>query len=111
LSAPGPTGSGVFLATAFDNAHEITNSVDVVDHDLIDLDADDLIFNRNHQFETIEPVGPKVIAEARFVCQTIGINSKMSGNDLAYLDCKAVIHGGSSQRTVKMGPRIAVHIP
>jgi hypothetical protein len=37
--------------------HEIADSVDLFDQHISDLEAGRFILDRNHQFETIEPVG------------------------------------------------------
>ena len=45
------------------------------------------------QFETIEPVGPEIVTQPRLIRQTVDIDSKMLGDDLADLDGNVVIHG------------------
>ena len=84
------------VVDTFDNPNKITDGIDVVDHDVIDLDAGYLVFNRNQQFETIKPVGPEVVAKACFIRQPIGIDSEMPSDDIADLGGNAVIHGGFS---------------
>jgi hypothetical protein len=79
------------VVDAFNNAHEITDGIDMLDYDVSNLDAGYLIFNRNHEFEAIEPIGSEVVAEARFISQTICIDSEMTGNDIANLAGKVVI--------------------
>jgi hypothetical protein len=90
----------------FYDAHYIANCFYLVDHHVVDFDASHLILDRNHQFKTIEPVGPKIVAEVRFIRQTAGSESKMVGDDSADFGGKAVIHGRSPLKKVTTNPRI-----
>jgi hypothetical protein len=91
----------------FDKPHEIADSIDFFDHDLIDLDTCYLILDRNYQFETIETVCPEVVEEARLVPQTIGIDSEMPGYEIADLGGKGVLHGRPPRMKITMNSRIA----
>jgi hypothetical protein len=80
---------------AFEDAHKIPHSVDLVYHNVSDLEAGHLVFDRDHQFETIEPIRAEIVAEPRFVRQPFKIDSEMPGDNLADLDGEAVVHGHS----------------
>jgi hypothetical protein len=81
---------------AFDDAHEITDRVDLIGDYVCHLQARHLILNRDYYFEPIEPVGSQVVSEPRLVCHPRRINAEMSGDDLADSVVGDVLHGRSS---------------
>jgi hypothetical protein len=88
------------LLQALDGAREIADRLDLVGDHVGDLEASELILDRDHQLEPIKPISPEVVAQAQLVLQPIGIDPKMSGDDRADLDGKTVMHGRSpSMRT------------
>jgi hypothetical protein len=45
-----------------------------------------LIFDQDHQFKIIKPVGPKIVGEARFIGHALDMDAKMirdEGADIA----------------------------
>jgi hypothetical protein len=70
---------------AFHVTDEVADDFDLVDIVIRDLHADELIFDRYHQFKTIEPVGPEIFGEVRFIRDTLDIDAQMLGNDSAHL--------------------------
>jgi hypothetical protein len=99
LEATGPslatTQPGPAAVDVLDKPHEIADSIDFVDHNVIDLDTCYLILDRNHQIKTIETICPEVVAEARLIPHTIGIDSEIPGY-IADIGGKYVIHGRCS---------------
>jgi hypothetical protein len=87
-----PKWDNAAVLPAFYDAQEITDSVYLIHRNVVNLKPGHMVFDRNHQFKPIKPIGPKVIAEAGFVRQTIWIDAKMSGDDLTDLDGKVVSH-------------------
>jgi hypothetical protein len=81
---------------AFDNLHEITDSVDLIGDYICHLKARDLILNRDYYFEPIKPVGSQIVAEARLVRHPRGIDAEMGGYDLANLAVDVALHGRPS---------------
>jgi hypothetical protein len=77
---------------ALDDPHEITDSIDVISHDIRQFEARNLILNRDYQFEAIEPVSPEVIAKARFVCDALRFDAEMAGYNFANLERYLVLH-------------------
>jgi hypothetical protein len=74
---------GKALLPALDGPYEITDSIDVIGYDIRQLEPRDLIFNRDYQFEAIQPVCPEVIAKARVVSHALSFDAEMAGYDLA----------------------------
>jgi hypothetical protein len=51
--------------------------VDVV---ICHFHAVELIFDQDHQFKTVKPVGSKIVREARFISYTSDIDAQMDRN-------------------------------
>jgi hypothetical protein len=78
---------------AFDDAHEIADSVDLIRNDVCHRKGRHLILNGEYYFEAIKPVGSEVVAEVRFVRHPRRIDAEMSGYDLADLAADIALHG------------------
>ncbi len=61
-------------------ADEIADDFDLVDLVIRNFQAGELIFDRDHQFKTIKPVGPEIIKEMRFIRHTFDLDAQMLGN-------------------------------
>jgi hypothetical protein len=70
---------------AFNEADKVADSQHLVSDVVRDLDAGELIFDRYHQFETIEPVGPEIIGEVCFIRNTVSGYPQTIGNQVADL--------------------------
>jgi hypothetical protein len=96
----GPLARGLCLAlygrdpqiTAFDNAHEVANSIDLVSDDVGQLEARNLIFYRDYYFKAIKPVGSEIVAKARLVRHALRVDSEMPGYDFADFDVEVALH-------------------
>jgi hypothetical protein len=86
--------SSLFVIPDFDVADEISDDLDLIGNVVRDLHAGEFIFHQDHQLEAIEPVGAKIVAEVRFICNTSDINTEILGNkrthsvDLKFFLCR-----------------------
>ena len=81
-----------------DDAHEVADRLELIDHGVVEPEAREAILDRDHQLEPIEPIGLEVVAEARAVGQAIAGNSKMSGDEVADLAGQVLVHDGFRNR-------------
>jgi hypothetical protein len=51
------------------------------------LNVREAIFDHHHQFETIEPVGPEIVREVRFIRNAFDIESQAVRDDSANVVC------------------------
>ena len=63
-------------------ADEIADDCDFLDIGIRKFDADKLIFDQYHQLELIEPIESE-IAKVRFICNLIGVDTQILGNERA----------------------------
>src|SRR5215467_13564028 len=95
---------------SFKDADEIADGFDPVD----DFNAEP-IFDHDHQFEPVEPVGPEILAEVRFIRDAFGVYPQMLGNEVADLDGNVFVHGPYFRYATDTGThgqlRIAAHQP
>ena len=77
------------IARAFDDAHEIADGFELIDHLVVNSNPGHPIFDRDHQLEPIEPVGPEVVAQTRLFRQAIRGNPELVGDNGADLDGRA----------------------
>src|SRR5215813_12086524 len=77
---------------SFKDADEIADGFDPVDDIIADFNAEP-IFDHDHQFEPVEPVGPEILAEVRFIRDAFGVYPQMLGNEVADLDGNVFVHG------------------
>jgi len=70
----------------FDEADEIADDLDLVDVGLGDLQSAESVFNHDHQFKTIEPVGPEISNEVRVIGHTFEVHVQMLGDESSDLD-------------------------
>jgi hypothetical protein len=54
---------------------------------ICDFQAGELIFERYHQLQTVEPIGAQIISEVRFIRNTTDANAKVAGNKRADILC------------------------
>ena len=72
---------------AFNKADEIADSLYLIGVVVRNLDVHEAIFDHHHQFEAIEPVGPEVVREVRFIRNAFDIESQVVGDDCANVAC------------------------
>jgi hypothetical protein len=77
---------------SLDEPDEVADGFKPVNHAIRDFDAE-LIFNHYHQFEAVEPVSTKILAEARFIRDTFIVYTQILGNEVADLRGKVFVHG------------------
>src|SRR5262245_40094220 len=70
---------------SFKDADEIADGFDPIDDIVPDFNAEP-IFDHDHQFEAVEPVGPEILAEVCFIRDALGVYAQMLGNEVADLD-------------------------
>jgi hypothetical protein len=70
---------------AFNETDKVADGQHLVRDVVRDLDAGELIFDRYHQFETIEPVGPEIIGEVCIIRNTVSGYPQTIGNQVADL--------------------------
>ena len=63
-------------------ADEITDDFDR--SDVRKFNAHEFIFDQYQQFELVEPVNPKIVAEVCFISNLAGVYSKIIGNELSH---------------------------
>ena len=86
-----------FWPGALNIADEIADDFDLVDLVIRNFQAGELIFDRDHQFKTIKPVGPEIIEEMRFIRHTFDLDAQMLGNERANVaGGKVAFHSGWS---------------
>jgi hypothetical protein len=76
----------------FDVTHEIAHDFDLMRVIGRDFNVSELIFDEKQQFQTIEPVGPEIVTEVRFVRDASDVNVEVLGNERAnFADCQAFL--------------------
>src|SRR6266516_5008262 len=65
----------------FDVAYEIAHDLDVIDIVLRDLQTAESVFDHDHQFKMIEPIGPEVTNEVRVVGHPFDVHAQMLGDE------------------------------
>jgi hypothetical protein len=71
-------------------ADEIADHFDLIGIVIRNLYAGELIFNQDHQFKAIEPVGAEIIAEVGVIRDIFDIDIQLFGNKSAhFIDVKA----------------------
>ena len=84
-----PRHPSPFLACVdpvFNVADEISDDFDLVGIVIRDLQAAESVFDHDHQFKTIEPVGPEIVYEVRLIGHTFDVYVQMLGNESADLN-------------------------
>jgi hypothetical protein len=76
--------------SAFHEADEIADDHHLISHVVRNLDADELVLDRDHQLEAIEPVSAEIFDEMSFVRDTFGSHAETAGNEIADLGGNAV---------------------
>jgi hypothetical protein len=85
------------VAYAFDVADQIADDIYPVDIVIRDFHIDELILDHDHQFQTVEPIGPQIISEVCFIRYTFDVDAQMVGNESADIfGGKAFFHGRCS---------------
>src|SRR5262245_3148908 len=77
---------------SFKDADEIADGFDPIDDIVPDFNAEP-IFDHDHQFEAVEPVGPEILAEVCFIGDALGVYAQMLGNEVADLDGNVFVYG------------------
>jgi hypothetical protein len=76
----------------FDVAHEIADDFDLMGVVGRDFNVSELILDQEQQFQTIEPVGPEIVTEVRFVRDASDVNVEVLGNERAnFADRQALL--------------------
>jgi hypothetical protein len=65
----------------FDAPDEICHHVHLIHIVVRDFHAHELVFDRDHQFNAIEPVGPEIVGEVRVIRDTFDRHPQMLGNE------------------------------
>ena len=63
-----------------DAANEIADDLNLIGVVIHDFDVGEQIFDQRQQFETIKPVGPKVMAQVRIVRNATEVDTKLLGD-------------------------------
>jgi hypothetical protein len=79
----------------------------VIGYDIRQLEARDLILNREYQLEAIQPVRPEIIAKARLVRDAPSFDAKMSGYNFADFLIDILWHDRASFYPAKTNQRDA----
>ena len=66
---------------ALDAADEIPDHMDLVHIVVRDLHAGELIFDRDHQFHAIEPIGTEIVGEVCVIRDAFDADAQMLGDD------------------------------
>jgi hypothetical protein len=61
-------------------ADEITDHADLIGFLVRDFHLGELVFDRDHQFEAVEPVGSEIVSEVRFIGDALDIDAEMLGD-------------------------------
>jgi len=48
-----------------------------------DFHASELVFNRYHQLNTVQKVGPKIVRKVRLACDRLNVNAELFGDETA----------------------------
>ena len=75
--------SSPLIAHAFDVADQVADDIYLVDIAIGDFHVGELVLDHDHQFQPVEPVGPQIISEVRFIRDTLDVDAQMVGNDSA----------------------------
>jgi hypothetical protein len=59
--------SSLLAARVLNMADEIADDIDMLDIVVGDFYASEFILDRDHQFESVEPIGPEIVSEVRFI--------------------------------------------
>src|SRR5262245_3094722 len=95
---------------SFKDADEIADGFDPIDDIVPDFNAEP-IFDHDHQFEAVEPVGPEILAEVCFIGDALGVYAQMLGNEAAGLDGDGSDSGADSRYATHGLVRIAAAQP
>ena len=76
----GGQGAGPLAVGPLDAADEIGDHVHLVDVIVGNFHAGELVFDRNHQFYAIEPVGPEIVGKMCLVGNAFDLDAQMLGN-------------------------------
>jgi hypothetical protein len=71
------------LTHVLDVADEIANDFHPVDIIIREFHARKAILDGYHQFKTVEPVGPEIVGQVRFIRDTRDADAKLLGNERA----------------------------
>ena len=77
---------------SLDKADEITDGLKLVNHVVGDFYVE-LIFNHDHQLEPVEPIGPKILAEAGSIRDTLIVYAEILGNQFADVSGNVLVCG------------------
>jgi len=75
---------------SLDEADKIADSLHPINGIVRDFDPE-LIFNRHHQFEAIEPIGPEISEKMRLVRHTFEVDVQTLGDEIADLGGMIVV--------------------
>jgi hypothetical protein len=73
------------LVGLFNAPDEICNHVHLLHVVVRDFYARELVFDRDHQFNPIEPVGPEIVSEVRVIRDPFDLDPQMLGDERADL--------------------------
>jgi hypothetical protein len=61
--------------------YEIAHDLYFLDIVVRDFHASELVFNRYHQLNTVQKVGPKIVRKVRLACDRLNVNAELFGID------------------------------
>jgi hypothetical protein len=67
--------SSPLIAHAFDMADQVADDIYLVDIAIGDFHVGKLVLDHDHQFQPVEPVGPQIISEVRFIRDTLDVDA------------------------------------
>jgi hypothetical protein len=77
------------MINAFDVADEIANEFELIGIVIRDFHTNEMIFDKYHQLDAVEPVGPEIVSKVRFIRDPLDIDIQVVGNESADRDFKA----------------------
>jgi hypothetical protein len=82
---------GTESAVSSNVVDQIADDLDLVDLIVGDFHAREFL-DQDHQFKTVEPVSPEIVAEMSVICDTFDMDIQMFGDERAqFVDVKALM--------------------
>ena len=83
--------AGPLAVGPLDAADEIGDHVDLVHVVVGNFHARELVFDRNHQFYAVEPIGPEVVGKMCLIRNALDFDAQMLGDKRADLARRDVV--------------------
>ena len=98
-STMGGQRTGPLAVGPLDAADEIGDHVHLIHVIVSNFHAGELVFDRNHQFHAVEPVGPEIVGKMCLVGNAFDLDAQMLGNERADLPRRKAVPRGSFVRS------------